>query len=73
MKFNEVLEKVRQINLTTKTYKSVSKLPKEKGSSSNILFHNSKELSRILNQCRNKYETCNVFEQIGVVSLINRK
>lgn len=69
MKFNEVLEQV----IRTKTYKSVSKLPKEKGSNANILFHNSKELSRILKQCREKYETCNVFEQIGVVSLINRK
>lgn len=73
MKFNEVLSQVRQMNLGTKTYKSVSKLPKEKGSNANILFHNGKELNRILNQCREKYETCNVFEQIGVVSLINRK
>ena len=71
--FQDVLNTVRQLNLGTKTYRSISKLPKKKGSNANIEFHNSKELNRILNQCKGKYETCNVFHNIGIVALINRK
>lgn len=71
--FEDLLSSVRQLNLNTKTYKSVSKLPKTKGSNANITYNNARELNRILNQCKDKYETCNVFDHMGIVSLVNRK
>lgn len=71
--FEDLLSSVRQMNLNTKTYKSVSKLPKTKGSNANITYNNARELNRILSQCKDKYETCNVFDHMGIVSLVNRK
>lgn len=71
--FEDLLSSVRQMNLNTKTYKSVSKLPKTKGSNANITYNNARELNRILSQCKDKYETCNVFSHMGIVSLVNRK
>ena len=71
--FQDVLDTVRATNLNTKVYKSMSKIPKTKGSTVNILYRNSKEMRTILNQCKDKYETCNVFEQMNVISLVNRK
>ena len=71
--FEDLLGSVRKMNLQTKTYKSVSKLPKMKGSNANIAYHNARELNIILSQCKNKYEACNVFHNMGIVALINRK
>ena len=71
--FQDVLDTVRATNLNTKVYKSMSKIPKTKGSTVNILYKNSKEMRTILKQCKDKYEMCNVFEQMNVISLVNRK